>query len=63
MQNPELPRLLKRKEAARTLSISERKLFEMTKSKEIPHLTIGRSVRYPANELAAWIASKTNNNH
>ena len=63
MQNHELPRLLKRKEVAKALSVSERKLFDMTKLGEIPHVTFGRSVRYPANELAAWIAGKTNHNH
>lgn len=48
-------RLLKAKEAAEALAISERKLWTMTDEGEIPHIRLGRSVRYPVAELQRWI--------
>jgi excisionase family DNA binding protein len=48
------------KEAAAILSISPRKLWSLTASGEIPHLKIGRSVRYPIEDLKDWISSKKN---
>lgn len=38
--------LLSRKEMARYLSISERKLSTMMTNREIPYIKIGRSVRF-----------------
>lgn len=58
MQNPQdrLERLLLTpREAAEVLRISERKLWGMTASGEIPSLRIGRSVRYDINDLRDWI--------
>ena len=42
--------------AAQSLAISERKLWAMTASGEIPHIRIGRSVRYSVAALDRWIA-------
>jgi excisionase family DNA binding protein len=50
--------LLTPKRAATALSISERKLWSLTASGEIPHVRIGRCVRYPVEELRNWIASQ-----
>lgn len=55
-----VPLLLKAKQTAETLAISERKLWGMTARGLIPHIKIGRSVRYPAAELGNWIQSKMN---
>lgn len=41
--------------AARLLSISPRTLFDLTKSGEVPHVRIGRLVRYDPADLTAWI--------
>ena len=57
-QLPNGPLLLKPHEAARALAISERKLWELTKLGEIPHVRIGRSVRYVAVDLQTWIESR-----
>ena len=38
------------------LAVSPRKLWAMTASGEIPHLRIGRLVRYPVDGLESWIA-------
>jgi excisionase family DNA binding protein len=52
--------LLTVRQAAEALQISERKLWSMTASGEIPRVRIGRSVRYDPIDLRAWIeAQKT----
>jgi excisionase family DNA binding protein len=48
--------LLKPTDAARTLAISPRKLWELTNRKLVPHVRIGRSVRYDLADLRTWIA-------
>lgn len=50
--------LLRPKEAACYLTISERKLWELTNRREIPHLRIGRSVRYSMADLDGWIEAQ-----
>lgn len=53
---PALERLLLTPaETSKALSISPRKLWAITASGEIPHLKIGRSVRYSVDDLRAWI--------
>jgi excisionase family DNA binding protein len=47
--------LLNIQEAAEALGISQRKLWGMTDSREIPHVRLGRCLRYPVNELEQWI--------
>lgn len=51
--------LLTPAQAAETLAISPRKLWSMTASGEIPCLRIGRSVRYPVQDLQRWIDDQT----
>lgn len=53
-----LPLLLTTQEAAEALAISPRKLWGMTASGEIPHVRLGRSVRYPVDDLQRWIESQ-----
>jgi excisionase family DNA binding protein len=47
--------LVKAPEAAALLSLSERKLWEMRNCRQIPHVKIGRAVRYAVADLEAWI--------
>ena len=47
--------LLNAREAAAALAISPRKLWGMTASGEIPLIRLGRSVRYPLDDLQCWI--------
>ena len=47
--------LLRPNEAARMLSISPRTLWSLTASSQIPHVRIGRSVRYSVEGLQRWI--------
>ena len=51
--------LVKTKPAAEYLSISTRKLWELTNCGEIPHVRIGRSVRYRPEDLDAYIQRHT----
>lgn len=55
---PTQPLLLDAKQAARMLSIGHRKLWALTNSGQIPHVRIGRSVRYSIDDLKCWIESK-----
>jgi excisionase family DNA binding protein len=62
VQRPSLePLLLTAREAARSLAISERKLWELTKRKLIPCVRIGRAVRYSPLDLQAWIEAQKSN--
>lgn len=47
--------LLTPREAAEALRISQRKLWGLTASGQIPCVRIGRSVRYQPNDLRTWI--------
>ena len=47
-------------QAAEALSISPRKLWAMTASGEIPHIRLGRCVRYPIDDLQRWIDEQKN---
>jgi excisionase family DNA binding protein len=51
--------LLTAKQAAAFLGISSRKLWELTAKHEIPHLRIGRCLRYSLEGLRQWVATNT----
>jgi excisionase family DNA binding protein len=53
--NATSPRLMKPKEAAEYLAISERKLWSLSKSQAIPVVRMGRSVRYDKRDLDSFI--------
>ena len=55
---PDRPLLLTPRQAAEALQISERKLWSMKASGEIPHVLLGRSVRYPVADLQQWIEER-----
>jgi excisionase family DNA binding protein len=52
------PLLVKPPEAARLLSISARKLWQMTNCGELPCVRIGAAVRYSPADLEAWVESQ-----
>ena len=54
--NPAL--LLTPVQAAEALAISQRTLFARTKSGEIAHIKIGRSVRYAVRDLEKFIEAQ-----
>ena len=50
--------LMTAREAAQALAISPRKLWDLTKHGDIPHVRIGRSVRYAPADLQSWIEAQ-----
>lgn len=52
------PLLMTPSEASLALAISPRKLWGMTASGEIPHLRLGRCVRYPVDGLQRFIEER-----
>lgn len=50
--------LLKPREAAEALAISQRTLWTLTKCGEIRCIRCGRAVRYDPIDLRAWIETK-----
>lgn len=50
--------LLNTRDTAKALSISERTLWNLTKSEVLPHLHIGRRVLYDPCDLQIWIDSQ-----
>lgn len=50
--------LLTPREAAQTLAISPRKLWEVTKTGGLPCVRIGRAVRYDITDLQTWITAQ-----
>ena len=56
ISNPRPPRLLvNAREAADLLAISERTLWELTRTGELRAVRIGRAVRYDLADLRGWI--------
>lgn len=47
--------LLTEREAAKALSISSRTLWTLRTEGHIPHVRLGRAVRYDPDDLAAWV--------
>ncbi|MCA9305051.1 MAG: helix-turn-helix domain-containing protein [Phycisphaerales bacterium] len=46
-------------EAALALGLSRRKVWELTNCGHLPHVRIGRAIRYPVAALSAWVDAQT----
>jgi excisionase family DNA binding protein len=55
---PELPTLLTMKDAALVLNVSARTLWTLTNTRQIPHLRLGRSVRFDPRDLSLWLDAR-----
>jgi len=53
------PALVTRREAARFLNVSERQVWNLQNDGRLPHVRIGRSVRFRVTDLEAFIAART----
>ena len=42
---------------AKILSVPQHRVYELTRQGILPHVRIGRQVRYPQDRLAEWIAA------
>lgn len=51
-----VPLLLNPEQAAASLSISPRKLWDLRDRGEIPYLKVGRLTRYAVDDLRAYVA-------
>ncbi|MBX3375168.1 MAG: helix-turn-helix domain-containing protein [Phycisphaeraceae bacterium] len=49
------PLSLRPKDAAKALGIGRRKLWELTKAGDIPHVKVGTATLYPTEALRAWL--------
>ena len=60
----QLPLALRPREAAKTLSISPRHLWQLTHDGHIPCVRVGsgkrKTVLYPMADLQAWLSQKAN---
>ena len=56
--NKEQPLALRSKEVAKRLNISDRKLWELVASGQIPHMRLGSVVLFPVDTLRAWLAKQ-----
>jgi excisionase family DNA binding protein len=58
-ESPDTKLLITSKEAAAVLSISERKLFTLTKAGIVPHVRLGRrNIRYTRASLEQFVESQ-----
>lgn len=48
------------KDAARALGISERTLWDWTRTEGLPHVRIGNVVLYPVGCVKQWLADRVN---
>ena len=55
MDNEFLPRLLTASEVSKQTGIPLWRLYERTRAGDLPCVRIGRSIRYLASEVRAWI--------
>ena len=58
-KNPYFPLALRPKDAARELSISERLLWQWTRTERVPHIRIGNVVLYPVAGLRRWLEDRS----
>ena len=56
---PVFPLTMRPKEVAKALSLSERKLWEITNRGLIPHFHVGKAVMYSVNEIHQWIEEQS----
>jgi len=60
---PQTPCLsMRAKEAAKSLGISERLLWEWTDKGIIPHIRLGKAVLYPVDSLRDWLRGQAQAN-
>jgi excisionase family DNA binding protein len=55
--------LLDANEAARLLHVPRSTLYELVRSRGLPHVRVGRSLRFTRMDLSAWITENTHAGH
>lgn len=51
--------LLNAEEAARLLKVPRSTLYELVRSRGLPHVKVGRGLRFTRADLAAWVADNS----
>jgi len=51
--------LLNADEAAQLLHVPRSTLYELVRSRHLPHVRIGRGLRFTRDDLARWVRSNT----
>lgn len=51
--------LLTAEEAAQLLHVPRSTLYELVRSRHLPHVRVGRSLRFTRSQLAMWVDSNT----
>ena len=51
--------LLDATEAARLLRVPRSTLYELVRSRGLPHIRVGRTLRFTREDLGRWIAKNT----
>lgn len=51
--------LLNADEAAQLLHVPRRTLYELVRSRHLPHVRVGRGLRFTRTDLAPWVSDNT----
>lgn len=51
--------LLTTEEAARLLRVPKSTLYELVRSRHLPHVRVGRGLRFTRADLASWVQQNT----
>jgi len=51
--------LLDANEAARLLHVPRSTLYELVRSRGLPHVKVGRGLRFTRTDLSAWVADNS----
>lgn len=51
--------LLNADEAAQLLHVPRSTLYELVRSRHLPHVRVGRGLRFTRSDLARWVADNT----
>lgn len=51
--------LLNADEAAQLLHVPRSTLYELVRSRHLPHVRVGRALRFTRNQLARWVDENT----
>lgn len=51
--------LLDANEAARLLKVPRSTLYELVRSRGLPHVKVGRALRFTQSDLAHWVVQNT----
>ena len=57
MEKDKLPRLMTVRELSQETGIARYRLYELSRAGKIPHIRLGRAVRYDPGAVKSWLSS------